>query len=89
MTKIERLTERVEALQPTPKSDEATMDQCKRILAYLTEDEQIALAKIIYAADMAEVRPIDEAAWLAARPQEEQALVAKVTGLFREQEPLP
>lgn len=77
MTKIERLTERVERLKPTNLGNEDTVRKMKRFLGALGEDEQIRLARIIYNLEKDEVKQSDVEAWLLKRPKEDQALVRK------------
>lgn len=85
--KLDRIAQRLERLEPRTSHHKTTLERCKRVLGCLTEeDEQIAVARIIMAAENDGVRPDTEDAWLARRPQEEQALVAKAAARFNELE---
>jgi hypothetical protein len=77
-SEIKSLEERVQRLKPA--NSDTTQKLYHRIVRELSQDERIALARAIKGAD--EAGRSDEA-WLATRPQDQQAVVGKVSAQIK------
>lgn len=71
------LEKRVDLLEPKPGNARRTL---LRSLPTLNEDDQVCLARLIYALDKENISPENFEAWLSKRPADQQELARKILG---------